>query len=324
MQVLRGWVYGQLREQILIKSDKVSGYWENEIKGLCMIKSMTAFSNRETQQGDLVLSWEIRSVNHRYLDISLYLPEGFSSLENDAKDILRKKLGRGKVDAKLVCKSIAATQQGEIKINDALVRNLLDAKNHLEKLTKKSMNLSTKDILEWPGVMDDTQGDFSAYTKPAKSLFVEAIDELIKTREEEGVRLSKLLLSRAKAITKIVKNVRKRRIEVMAALREKVLKKLSELDVSADHNRLEQELVYQAQRLDVDEELDRLDSHIEELIAVIKRDEPIGRRLDFLMQELNREANTLASKSNDAETTKGAVELKVLIEQMREQVMNIE
>lgn len=289
-----------------------------------MIKSMTAFSSSEIQQDDIVLSWEIRSVNHRYLDISLYMPEGFNSLENDFKEILRKKLGRGKVDAKLVCKNIASSQQGEIKINEALVKNLLDTKYKLEKLTKKSMSFSSMDILQWPGVMDDTQSDFSAYKKPAKSLFIDAIDELIKTREEEGGRLSKLLLSRAKAITKIVKSVRKRRIEVMSALREKVLKKLSELDVSADENRLEQELVYQAQRLDVDEELDRLDSHIDELIAVLERDEPIGRRLDFLMQELNREANTLASKSNDAETTKAAVELKVLIEQMREQVMNIE
>jgi len=289
-----------------------------------MIKSMTAFSSSEIQQDDIVLSWEIRSVNHRYLDISLYMPEGFNSLENDFKEILRKKLGRGKVDAKLVCKNIASSQQGEIKINEALVKNLLDTKYKLEKLTKKSMSFSSMDILQWPGVMDDTQSDFSAYKKPAKSLFIDAIDELIKTREEEGGRLSKLLLSRAKAITKIVKSLRKRRIEVMSALREKVLKKLSELDVSADENRLEQELVYQAQRLDVDEELDRLDSHIDELIAVLERDEPIGRRLDFLMQELNREANTLASKSNDAETTKAAVELKVLIEQMREQVMNIE
>lgn len=324
MLVLTELASGQLREQTLIKLDKVSGWPQNQIKRKFMIKSMTAFSSSEIQQDDIVLSWEIRSVNHRYLDISLYMPEGFNSLENDFKEILRKKLGRGKVDAKLVCKNIASSQQGEIKINEALVKNLLDTKYKLEKLTKKSMSFSSMDILQWPGVMDDTQSDFSAYKKPAKSLFIDAIDELIKTREEEGSRLSKLLLSRAKAITKIVKSVRKRRIEVMSALREKVLKKLSELDVSADENRLEQELVYQAQRLDVDEELDRLDSHIDELIAVLERDEPIGRRLDFLMQELNREANTLASKSNDAETTKAAVELKVLIEQMREQVMNIE
>ena len=233
-------------------------------------------------------------------------------------------MSSGKVDARLVCKNSANSQQGEIKINDALVKNLLVAKSRLEKLTKKSMSLSTMDILQWPGVMDEAQSDFASYTKTAKTLFVETVDELIKTREEEGARLCKLLLTRAKAITTIVKSVRKRRVEVMAGLREKVLKRLSELDVSADNNRLEQELVYQAQRLDVDEELDRLDSHVDEITTVLDRDEAIGRRLDFLMQELNREANTLASKSNDAETTKAAVELKVLIEQMREQVMNIE
>ena len=289
-----------------------------------MIKSMTAFSSNEILQDDVVLSWEIRSVNHRYLDISLYLPEGFGGLENDLKETLRKKLSRGKVDVKLVYKNNASSQQGEMKINDDLVRNLLAAKSQLEKLTKKSMSFSTMDILQWPGVMVDRKTDLAAYSKAVKSLFIEAVDELIITREEEGARLSRLLLSRAKAITKIVKRVRKRRVLVMAGLREKVLKRLSELDVSADNNRLEQELVYQAQRLDVDEELDRLDSHIDELIAVLERDEAIGRRLDFLMQELNREANTLASKSNDAETTKAAVELKVLIEQMREQVMNLE
>jgi len=150
------------------------------------------------------------------------------------------------------------------------------------------------------------------------------LDELIKMRETEGARLLKMIESRCKVVAKITQDVKERRKEVNQALREKVLSKLAELDVNADKNRLEQELVYQAQRLDVDEELDRLGAHIEEIGAILKRDEPVGRRLDFLMQELNREANTLASKSNDAETTKSAVELKVLIEQMREQCLNIE
>lgn len=289
-----------------------------------MIKSMTAFSSSQQNAGDIELSWEIRTVNHRYLDLSLYLPEAFSGQENTFKETIRKKLGRGKVDARLVCHQTAEAGQGAIKLNEQIIKNLLETRQQLEVLSQKTIGLSAMDILNWPGVMDNNQTDLSTYEKTTKSLLVETLEELIKSREEEGARLSLMILSRADAITEIVKNVRKRRIEVTAALREKVLKKLSELDVSADNNRLEQELVYLAQRLDVDEELDRLDSHIEEVTAVLNRDEPIGRRLDFLMQELNREANTLASKSNDAETTKGAVELKVLIEQMREQVMNIE
>ena len=147
---------------------------------------------------------------------------------------------------------------------------------------------------------------------------------LVQSREEEGARLKEMLLSRAKEITAIVAQVRERRPKVISAMREKVLKKIADLDIDAGNSRLEQELVIQAQRLNVDKELDRLDSHIEELSAVLEREEPVGRRLDFLMQELNREANTLGSKANDAETTKYSVELKVLIEQMREQVMNIE
>ncbi len=285
---------------------------------------MTAFSNRETTEGNAVLSWEIRSVNHRFLDMSVYLPEGFSAEENNLKDELKKKLSRGKVDAKLICKLDESEHQGKIQINEQALKNLLEAKHKIESVSEKTIGLSAMDILNWPGVMGESQNDLSVYVEAAKKLFTEAVDGLIQSREEEGARLKALILNRANTISEIVVAVKKRRVEVNGAVREKALKKLSEIDVTVDNNRLEQELVHLVQRLDVDEELDRLDSHVEELKAVLERDEPIGRRLDFLMQELNREANTLASKANDAETTKGAVELKVLIEQMREQVMNIE
>ena len=285
---------------------------------------MTAFSNAEINEADVSLCWEIRSVNHRYLDISLYLPEGFGSQEGELKEVLRKKLGRGKVDARLVCKPLNNTQAGELGLNEVIVKSLLEARRKLEKISKKPMALSAMDVLQWPGAIETTGSDLSAYSKVAKSLFIYALDELVKSREQEGSRLNEMILSRSTTISGIIKAVRGRRPAVMAALREKVLKKLSEIDISADNNRLEQELVYQAQRLDIDEELDRLDSHVDEFIIVLKRDEPIGRRLDFLVQELNREANTLASKANDAETTKAAVELKVLIEQIREQCLNIE
>lgn len=294
-----------------------------------MIKSMTAFANSETNQNGVLLSWEIRSVNHRYLDASVYLPEGFSSQEVSLKDLIRKKLGRGKVDARLVCQTIDKEDKSSLEVNDALVKSLIDAQDKLNTITSESSAtkltpLTAIEILNFAGVLEESKLDYSQYNKEALASFKEALNELIKSREEEGGRLKEMLLSRATAIKEIVAQVKKRRPEVLEALREKVLKRLADLDIDKDSQRLEQELVIQAQRLDVDEELDRLDSHIEELLAVLERNEPVGRRLDFLMQELNREANTLGSKANDAETTKGSVELKVLIEQMREQVMNIE
>lgn len=294
-----------------------------------MIKSMTAFANKEINNGDVQLSWEIRSVNHRYLDASVYLPEGFTTKDAELKELIREKLGRGKVDAKLVCNFLGELQQGKINLNQSLVKSLLEAQKDLNEIAKQSSAetlapLSVNDILHFSGVQEKSEVEYTQYDKAVIILFKEVLNGLVESRKEEGARLKEMLESRAKKITAIVAQVRERRPAVISAFREKVLKKISDLDLDSDNNRLEQELVIQAQRLDVDEELDRLDSHIEELSAVLERDEPVGRRLDFLMQELNREANTLGSKANDAETTKGSVELKVLIEQMREQVMNIE
>ncbi len=285
---------------------------------------MTAFSRQDEKAGGVTLSWEIRSVNHRHLDIVLHLPEALSAHENVLKEIIRKKIGRGRLDLKLTAQQSDSQSVEKIQLNEAKVKALLSACSQLKLITHKSANLSAMEILQWPGVMEEANHLETDYFDAAKNLLEKALDGLINMREKEGARLLKMINSRCKVIIKIIESVKARRVEVIKALREKVMNKLAELDVNADKNRLEQELVYQAQRLDVDEELDRLGAHIEEISAVLKRAEPIGRRLDFLMQELNREANTLASKSNDAETTKSAVELKVLIEQMREQCLNIE
>ena len=299
-----------------------------------MIKSMTAFANSEKsyvedKNGELLLSWEIRSVNHRYLDANIYLPEGFSSVEAQLKEFLRKKLGRGKVDAKLVFKRAEDSQQSELKINQNAVKSLINAHDSLKTIAQQVSStpltqFSTMEILQYPGVLERTEFDYTEYNKDVIATFKEVLVKFIESREEEGARLKEMLVLRASSIQEIVAQVKKRRPEVVNALRDKVIKKISELAIEADNSRLEQELAIQAQRLDVDEELDRLESHIDELFAVLERNEPVGRRLDFLMQELHREANTLGSKANDAETTKASVELKVLIEQMREQVMNIE
>jgi len=290
-----------------------------------MIKSMTAFSRKDKTENNASLSWEMRTVNNRYLDINLSIPHAFNAYESDLKEIIRSYLGRGKLDARLTLVHTNTEDAYKIQINADAVKALRAARQNIEALTKKSMSLSAMEILQWPGVIKEEESDPDSHLEAVKNLLQITLVDLVKMRELEGERLLLLLHSRCEAVGEIVKTVRERRVAIQSAMREKIIKKIGELDViTADNNRLEQELVYQAQRLDVDEELDRLDSHLKEVNATLKSKKPVGRRLDFLMQELNREANTLASKSNDAETTKAAVELKVLIEQMREQVMNIE
>lgn len=293
-----------------------------------MIKSMTAYSIKNQQTNvngnQIEVCWEIRTVNHRYLDISLSLPESLNASENKLKEQVRNKLGRGKFDAKLSLITNSITTDKEISLNQNSVKALLSARHMLESISKKPVPLSGMDILSWPGVLEDKKEDSNNYFNLVESLLDNTLDDLIVTRESEGKRLLAMILSRCDIISELVKKVRLRRVVVMSSLRDKVLKKLSDIDVNADPNRLEQEMVFQAQRLDVDEELDRIDSHIDEVKGALAREEPVGRRLDFLMQELNREANTLSSKSSDAETTRCSVDLKVLIEQIREQCLNIE
>lgn len=288
---------------------------------------MTAFARKDEKMGGVALNWEIRTVNHRHLDISLYLPEVLTPYEHKLKEVIQKKLGRGRVDLKLTLQTANLQDQENIIINEAKVKSLLNACSQIKSLTHKSATLSAMEILQWPGVMEKTQinhANDNEFLESSQLLLKATLDDLIAMRETEGGRLLEMIKTRGESVMKIVESVKERRVNVIKTLRDKVMNKISGLDVSVDENRLEQELVYHAQRLDVDEELDRLGAHIEEVNAVLMREEPIGRRLDFLMQELHREANTLASKSNDAETTKSAVELKVLIEQMREQCLNIE
>jgi len=292
-----------------------------------MIRSMTAFARSD--KGDKIddigsISWEIRSVNNRYLDVSLHLPEGFQVLENKFKNIIAQRLKRGKLDAKLHYQLIDTVNE-KILLNNSNVNSLLQVHKKLETLANKELPITTMDILQWQGVVEQTPLSLDALHQPAQDCLEKVLSDLLASRESEGERLLVFILQRCGEIKVIVKNVRDRRKQVVDALRDKVIKRINDLAIDeVDNNRLEQELVFHAQRLDVDEELDRLDAHIAEVEDVLKRDEAVGRRLDFLMQELNREANTLGSKSNDAVTTKAAVDLKVLIEQMREQVMNIE
>ena len=287
-----------------------------------MTRSMTAFARQEMQHEWGSLIWEVRSVNHRYLEPHLRLPESLRDLEGPLRETLRNKLSRGKVECTL--RFVPEAQSQTLTVNEAFARELLEAAQQVENLLPVSKPIDTMDLLRWPGVLQDTRLDMDAVKKAALSLFHKALDELIESRGREGVELAALIDQRLDTITAIVTEVRTKLPGILQAQRDNLRARLEDLKAELDEGRLEQEMVILAQKADVDEEMDRLNTHVQEVKRVLKSKGPIGRRLDFLMQELNREANTLSSKSIVSDTTQSAVELKVLIEQMREQIQNIE
>ena len=285
--------------------------------------SMTAFARREEQTDQGSLTWEIRSVNHRYLEVSLRLEEKFRPLEMQIRKRFNDKLGRGKVDAVLRYKA-PEQQQTTLDFDQDLAQSIIKNCDQLAQLSDNSAPIDMLKVLQWPGVIVADTFDQTTLNKSVIDALNHAIDELIVTRETEGSALQKMIEQRCNEINKIAMATRKIMPEILEQQRSRLADKVAELQVNLDSERLEQEMVILAQKSDVAEELDRLESHIVEVQNVLKRDEPIGRRLDFLMQELNREANTLGSKSISTDTTRNSVELKVLIEQMREQIQNIE
>ncbi|WP_062062817.1 YicC/YloC family endoribonuclease [Cellvibrio sp. OA-2007] len=289
-----------------------------------MPRSMTGFARREAKLPWGTLVWEIRSVNHRYLEPSFRLPEDFREIEPHLRDAMRKALQRGKVEASL---SVQWEQEGEAEmgVNLAKVAQLTKATQQINGLLgTAAAPVNALDILRWPGVLQKQELDREALHKAALELFDLAIEGLIEHRSREGAELEQLIINRLDNVSVQVADVRARMPEILAAQREKLHVKLAALQIDLDPERLEQEIVLLAHKADVDEELDRLDTHVIEVKRSLKQTDSLGRRLDFLMQELNREANTLSSKSIVSETTQAAVELKVLIEQMREQIQNIE
>ncbi len=288
-----------------------------------MMLSMTAFSRQQLDKEWGSLTWEIRSVNHRYLETSVRLPESFRGLENIVRDVVRKKLNRGKVECQLRYQSVEVAQT-DINLNKELIEKLIRANNEINQITDLDNQLSAAEILRWPGVIANQDTDADTIEKEAIELFTAALDDLLSTREREGEALKGFLNQRIDSIREIVASIREKMPEIISGQRKNLLDRLEELKADLEPTRLEQEVAILAQKADVDEELDRLDSHLDEVKRVIESNGQKGRRLDFLMQELNREANTLSSKSIVVDTTLGAVELKVLIEQMREQIQNIE
>ncbi|MET0498283.1 MAG: YicC/YloC family endoribonuclease [Steroidobacteraceae bacterium] len=288
-----------------------------------MIRSMTGFARRERQGPWGTLVCELRTVNHRYLEISLRLPEELRSLDNDTRQAIGSGLRRGKVDANLYLKTTTGTAR-KLELDGAILDELLARIGDVRQRVEATAPLNALDILRWPGVIRDAEGDVRPVLTATIELVREALQELNDTRLREGQRIRELLASRCASMTAQVEIVRMRLPEVSQRLRQRLIERISQLGATPDADRLEQELVIYAHKMDVDEEMDRLAGHLLEVKSALDSSEPAGRRLDFLMQELNREANTLSSKSQDAETTRAAVDMKVMIEQMREQIQNVE
>lgn len=288
-----------------------------------MTSSMTAFSRIEhrDEQGELIC--ELRSVNHRYLELSVRMSEELRSLEPLVRERVNKRLGRGKVDCSFRF-SPSANAAANMVVNERLAQQIIQAADEVGALLHESVPPKAMEIMRWPGVLEVEKQDMTPVHGKAAELLEEAIDGLIASRIREGERLAELITQRTSAMRTEVEKVKQLMPLILESVRNRLKARLAEVSEELDEGRLEQEMALLAQRLDVDEEMDRLQAHLDEVESVLKRDEPVGRRLDFLMQELNREANTLASKSNDVEATRVAVELKVLIEQIREQVQNIE
>ena len=284
---------------------------------------MTAFSRQQEEQEWGSLTWEIRSVNHRYLETSVRLPESLRALENGVREAVRKRLTRGKVECALRFQSEAKISS-DLHLNTTLIKQLVQANVAIEQITGTSSNLSNMEVLRWPGVIEEQDFDKTSIEKQALSLFGAALDDLVATRQREGAELQGFIKKRIDSVREIVVNVRNKMPEILTKQKQNILDRLAELQAELEPTRLEQEVSLLAQKADVEEELDRLDSHLNEVERVLSANGQKGRRLDFLMQELNREANTLSSKSIVVETTLSAVELKVLIEQMREQIQNVE
>ncbi len=284
---------------------------------------MTGFARLEHENEQGVLTWELRTVNHRYLEPHLKIPDMFREAEPKLRTLMRKYLSRGKLDCSLKWQPGNRKAEG-LKVNTEVLAQLSEAYRSVNEIFDEVAPVDAISVLQWPGVIDNESGDRQVLVAQAGESFEACLKILADNRLREGAQLAPLFEERLVTIENIVKEVRAWLPDILNKQSALLKKRFEEASVQLDNERLEQEMVLLAQKTDVAEELDRLDAHVVEVRSVLKKKGPVGRRLDFLMQELNREANTLSSKSIVTDTTKAAVELKVLIEQMREQVQNVE
>ncbi|MDH5229012.1 MAG: YicC family protein [Gammaproteobacteria bacterium] len=290
-----------------------------------MIYSMTAFARHDKKITNSSFTWEIRSVNHRYLETTVRVPEEFRALETLVRQQVAAQLKRGKVECILSFKQHDQAE-ANAKINESVLKNLDQLCQQASHLLIGSHQSSLLDVLRWPGVLEVVTPDLESLSKDILVLLDDTLHDLVETRAREGEKLANALRDRNQSMLEIVVELRSHLPEMLNWVRERLSNRFEELNLQLDQDRLEQEIVLIATKTDVEEELKRLETHIEEVRRILASNETkaVGRRLDFLMQELNREANTLCSKSMDQKTTAAGIDLKVLIEQMREQVQNIE
>ena len=288
-----------------------------------MISSMTGFARQESSGAFGTLVCEIRSVNHRFLDAAVRLPDGCRALETELRQSLARELRRGKVDCTILHRP-ASGAAAALQVDEAVLAQVLARSAQLAQSLPAQARVNVLELLRWPGVLRDEQPDIEALFAAVRTLFAATLGDLSAARHREGQRLAEIIAQRCAALEDLVAQVRVRLPEVLERVRSRLEERLRELGGELNQERIEQEIVLLLHRLDVAEELDRLSGHIEETRRTVAAPEAAGRRLDFLLQEFNREANTLSSKSLDLEATRIAVEMKVVIEQMREQVQNIE
>ena len=287
-----------------------------------MIYSMTAFARLEVKKdwGDAV--WEIRSVNQRYLENFFRLPEQFRGLENTLREKLRQSLTRGKIECSLRIETKKQTNS-ELNLNKELANQVIQSLQWIKAQAGEG-EINLTDVLRYPGVVEAQDQDLDAISQDLLTAFDDLLKDFIAMRGREGEKLNDIIQQRLDAITVEADKVRSQMPAVLQWQRERLLQRFEDAQVNLDPQRVEQEMILLAQRVDVAEELDRLQMHVKETTNILKKGGAVGRKLDFMMQELNRESNTLASKSINADITASAVELKVLIEQMREQIQNLE
>ena len=288
-----------------------------------MTISMTAFARQEAQTEWGVLIWEIRSVNHRYLETQFRLPENFRELEPPLRELLRKKLSRGKIESSLFYRN-TNEDSASLKIDTELLNQLQQALAQVSQHTGAAESCNSLELLKWPGVLQTADIEYDKVKKTAFQLYQDALKQLVDMRKQEGSALAKFIEQRLASIDKVTTDIRGKIPKVLDQHKQRLISRYEELCINLDSSRIEQEMALLIQKADVEEELDRLKTHVKEVKRTLKQSGAVGRRLDFLMQELNREANTLSSKAIDTDITQAAVELKVLIEQMREQIQNIE
>lgn len=288
-----------------------------------MINSMTGYATARAELPAGILELELKSVNHRYLDVQFKAGDEFRVLESGLRDAISRRMTRGKVDCRIAFKAIVSGDRA-LQVNEALLKQLGDLNAKVRTLMPEAQPMTVADALRWPGVMETAEISMETLQEASVTLIESALKELNATRRREGEKLALMIVDRVGQMRALVDQVKPRIPQVVAAYHEKMTAKLAELQIAGDEDRLRQELALFAQKVDVDEELSRLETHLTEVMRIVEGGGVVGKRLDFLMQELNREANTLGSKSVDTEVSKTSMALKVLIEQMREQIQNIE